>query len=367
MQRTSQQLLPKSRSIESLQSSASPRNGRLQNCSQSGKERNRLPFLHTPRRFLPWEVTTSVPILSLTSIRDAISAKLSRRKVRTDRSNAHTQQCSPREVPRNSFELKYSAANHTFQHQLTGLIHLHASPARLLGAIHTQNKALVNVEMEEAKAEIDARKRNLPAIETSKAHSDRPWKVLAAIKHLVQLRIPLYLIPRLGDLVPKQPYDLPHSYLFLKACRSGNSQQIRSLLRANRWLALSFDHIRQTGLHWLAKRGHADLLQDLVDCGAFIDARDSAGRTALYIAVHKSNLAEVRKLLSLKANPYLRSCSGKRPLDIAKSTVIQRLLQKAMLLQVLLKFVPSTARTQVWQREGLQYFQAKVEVIRTHF
>jgi len=365
MQRTIQPLLPKSSSTESLPSPASPRNVRLRICSPGGKDRNRLPFLHTPRRFLPREVTTSIPVLSLTSIRDAISAKLTRRKARTDRSTPHTQQTSPREMP--SFELKYSVDKHTFQHQLTGLIHLRASPARLLGAIHRQNKALVNAEIEEAKAGIGARERRLPAIQTSKSNSDRPWKVLAAIKHLVQLRIPLYLIPRLGDLVPKQPYDLPHSYLFLKACRSGNAQLIRSLLRENRWLALSFDHIRQTGLHWLAKRGHADLLQDLVDCGAFIDARDSAGRTALYIAVHKSNLAEVRKLLSLKANPYLRSCSGKRPSDIAKSATIQRLLLKAMLLQVLLKFVPTATRAQVWQREGLQYFQAKTEIICTHF
>lgn len=272
-----------------------------------------------------------------------------------------------REGEKDSFDGKYSAREHTFQHQLTGKVHLRISPARLLGAIHSHRRALVNEEMEEAKATISARERQIPVIISEKVGSERPWKVLAAIKHLVQLRIPLYLIPRLGDLVPKQPYDLPHSYLFLKACRSGNSHLIRSLLRKNRWLSLCFDHIRQTGLHWLAKRGHADIMQDLMDSGAFIDARDSAGRTALYIAVHKGNLGEVRKLLSLKANPYVKSCSGKRPIQISHSPVIQRLLLKAMLLQTLLKFVPMTKRADVWQREGLQYFQAHADDIQAQF
>ena len=366
MQRTNKPLIAKTRVSLTISTPASPTNIGPKVLSPLGKA-IRLPVLHTPRRFLAREVTTSLPHLSLSSIRDAISAKLSSRRAKTDRSNVHMQQVGLREGPRNSFDGKYSASQHTFHHQLTGVVHLRISPARLLGAIHSHRKALVNEEMEEAKAAINARERRVPVIISEKASSERPWKVLAAIKHLVQLRIPLYLIPRLGDLVPKQPYDLPRSYLFLKACRSGNSHLIRSLLRENRWLSLCFDHIRQTGLHWLAKRGHADIMQDLMDSGAFIDARDSAGRTALYIAVHKANLEEVRKLLSLKANPYVKSCSGKRPIQITRSPVIQRLLLKAMLLQTLLKFVPLTKRAEVWQREGLQYFQADSEDIRTRF
>ena len=298
--------------------------------------------------------------MTLSSIREAISAKLTTRKAKTDRWFGQRQQLVVSDRHQNSFELRYSKENHTFEHQLTGLVHLHPSPARLLGGIHSHRRALVNAEVEEARLAIQARERPIPSITSHKSTNERTWKVLGAIKHLVQLRIPLYLIPRLGELVPKQPYELPHSYAFLKACRNGNAAVIRSLLRENRWLALSFDHIRQTGIHWLAKRGHAEIIPALVDAGAFVDARDSAGRTALYIAVHKSNLEEIRKLLSLKASPFIKSQSGKRPIEIAKLEPIRRLLLKAMLLEVMLKFIPPHTRAEVWQREGLNYFQSSI-------
>ena len=218
---------------------------------------------------------------------------------------------------------------------------------------------LLNSEIEEAKQRY-LPKPALHLMDTEVfTRFDPPWKVRSSIKHWLQLNLSPVYIPHLRSLVPSKPFQIPKSRVFLQACKEGDTKQVRALLRENRWLALSFDAIKQTGLHWVVKRRHVELIPILVEYGNFIDAKDCAGRTALFIAARKGHVEEVRELLALKANATLRSNTGKTPRTVCKSQIALKLLEKSVLLTILMKFVPKEKREKVWEKEGVSFFRAE--------
>lgn len=333
----------------------------------------KLALLHSPKRHRPVEFHPKRSAINLSLIRNEISQRLTctnwLRRMRTERlltKDSPILESAHGKRP-DSFEFRYSGEDHTFKHALVGTMHIRQVGARTLGDLIRKNALHANAELEAAKSAISLHSPTSPPLLQSPSGHERPWRAFSAIKHLIQLRIPLYLIPKLGELVPRQPYQHPKAFMFLKACRMGNAKAVRALLRENRWLSLCFDHIKQTGLHWLAKRGYCELMKDLVDAGTYVDSRDSAGRTALFIATYKGNLNEVRVLLSLKANPFIKTNGGKTPQQVCKSGLVQKIIEKSMLLHILLKFVPSQERASIWEKEGLDYFQASVDIIREQF
>lgn len=189
-------------------------------------------------------------------------------------------------------------------------------------------------------------------------------KALAAIRHFASMKIPAYLIPKLCTLVPKHPFSSKYSLRFLMACRSGDTQEVLRYLQLDRWLVLEIDNVGQTGLHWAARRNCSDLVEVLVQAGSYIDARDSLGRTPLFLASKSSNLAAVRFLLSHRANPFLRTIQNQSPMSVSSNLVIEKLLMRSMQLVLLMKFAPASKRQCVWEKEGLSYFHADADLIK---
>jgi len=66
-----------------------------------------------------------------------------------------------------------------------------------------------------------------------------------------------------------------------------------------------------TALHLAVQRGNADAVRCLLSAGADVDVADTRyGRTALYYAVERNDLAVTELLVSYGANPALVTSSG---------------------------------------------------------
>lgn len=332
------------------------------------------PIVHVPRRLRPAtsELITFRPPMDLKQMRDGISAKLlaynADRRAKTDLILKHEKKLGELKKAKavDTLSERYSQKEHIYTHSLSGIMHIRSVPALVLGELNQKHSSLVNEEIEQAKGQFPAR----PPVHLSDysyPHRDKPWRAFSAVKHLMQLQLPAAFIPQLGTIIPHKPLHLPKSRIFLQACKDGDVKLVRSLIRENRWIALSYDYVRQTGLHWAAKRAHAELIPILAHSGTFVDARDCAGRTALFIASRKGNVNEVRELLTLKANPSLRSNAGKSPVMVCKSLIAQRMIEKSTLLGILLKFVPADNRDKVWEKEGLGFFKADYKEITDAF
>ena len=335
-----------------------------------GLKKNLHPLLHMPRRYIRPDTSSSLspsPRLNLKTFRDHISAHLlsinSDRRAYIDRLLRHEK---PHMDSSNSrlndhFLERYTATDHVYKHELTGTLHLAPVSARLQGEINRKKALKVNEEIEEVKQKFPPTAAITLTEPGVRCSLDKPWKAFSAVKHLMQMKVPTMFIPQLSELVPRKPYQLGGSVKFMAACREGNVDRVQQLLLGNRWLSLTFDHVKQTGLHWAAKRGHDSLASVLIRAGTFIDSRDCAGRTALFIAARKGHVEVVRVLLSMKANPALRSNAGKSPQAVAATHIVRRLVERAMLLNILLKFAPADKRNEVWEKQGLAYFSTNPE------
>jgi ankyrin repeat protein len=103
-----------------------------------------------------------------------------------------------------------------------------------------------------------------------------------------------------------------------------------------------------TALHWAAKRNHILMMTELINFGNFIDARDYAGRTPLFIAARSENLDALRLLVLNKADPYIGSITGKLPINTTRHSASNRILQRAMLLATCRKMCPKDKKDEVW-------------------
>lgn len=178
---------------------------------------------------------------------------------------------------------------------------------------------------------------------------ERTRRALGALRHLLQLRIPRHWISRLKLLVPQTPCAAPQSRQFLMACRTGDIEAVTRMLVNSRWLALEFDRVRRTGLHWAARRAHTAIIDELLKHGAFIDARDSIGRTPLFVAAKAGNVSAVGLLLSYKASPFVRTFGGESPVVVAQHPLVRRLLVRTMQVTILLKFAEASCRRVLWE------------------
>ena len=76
---------------------------------------------------------------------------------------------------------------------------------------------------------------------------------------------------------------------------------------------------RCTALHMAARRGNVDVIAALLDGGADIEARDSAGDTPLRRAVNCNKVEAAKLLLARGADPHSKGSRALTPVLAARS------------------------------------------------
>ena len=115
--------------------------------------------------------------------------------------------------------------------------------------------------------------------------------------------------------VPKTPYSIPWSIKFFKAVKKGNRDEVSHFLYRNKHLVHEYDYIKQTALHWAAKRDFPDIIKILLHYGAYIDAKDSCNRTPLYLASRAGNVRSVKALLAEHADTKIKIIGSENRID----------------------------------------------------
>lgn len=118
----------------------------------------------------------------------------------------------------------------------------------------------------------------------------------------------------------------PPLYRLGNECYKGGAEVVHALVRAGA-AADGDDGVRHcTPLHMAARRGNAELAAALLDCGAQIEARDSAGDTPLRRAVNCNKLAVARLLLARGADADSPGSRQLTPRRAARSASMQQFL-----------------------------------------
>ncbi|XP_074848128.1 ankyrin repeat domain-containing protein SOWAHB [Carettochelys insculpta] len=123
------------------------------------------------------------------------------------------------------------------------------------------------------------------------------------------------------------PLD-PKEHHWMVVVAAGSWLQVQALFLDDPWLALQRDFISgYTALHWIAKHGATQVLQDLVNgaqkAGVPLDmnVKSSCGYTPLHLAAIHGH-QQIMKLLVEKLNSqvHVRDSSGKRPWQYLSSS-----------------------------------------------
>jgi len=110
-----------------------------------------------------------------------------------------------------------------------------------------------------------------------------------------------FLIYRRADPSIKTSND--HRTALMLACIEGKRDLTRDLLK-HRMVKLQIgdrDHIGFTCLHYAAKEGHMDVVRNLVENHAKVNAKDNEGVQALMLAAERGHFDSVRFLIAKKA------------------------------------------------------------------
>lgn len=88
------------------------------------------------------------------------------------------------------------------------------------------------------------------------------------------------------------------------------------------------DNTGTTPLMWAAMNNRVSVMNLILKFGAYINAQDDDGWTALHFAAASDSYKAVEMLINNKANANIKNLDEKKPVDIASDTDIQALLNK---------------------------------------
>lgn len=121
-----------------------------------------------------------------------------------------------------------------------------------------------------------------------------------------------------------------------KAAKNGDLATLRVMLAANPKLVHERDKEESTPLHWAAWKGHAGVVDLLLESGADIQAHNSNfhwGTTPLHAAAHGNHRAAAEVLIAHGADVNaVRSSGSGTPLDETKAhnaTAVAKVLRAA--------------------------------------
>jgi ankyrin repeat protein len=110
----------------------------------------------------------------------------------------------------------------------------------------------------------------------------------------------------------------------------GGSRIVRALLKKGSTNVNAEHGVKRcTALHMAARRGNVDVIGALLDGGADLEARDSAGDTPLRRAVNCNKVEAVRLLLSRGADRYSKGSRALTPVLAARSVEMKRVFGRA--------------------------------------
>jgi hypothetical protein len=153
-------------------------------------------------------------------------------------------------------------------------------------------------------------------------------KRMTCMRHLSQLKPTKYEIYHLNELMPDKPFSKPRAIDFLRACKSRNINYLKEMIAEDKWIVHVYDSSGENGLHWACKRDSIEVVRALLDGGCFVDSRDYAGRTPLYIAVRYNSEGCVQMLLENKAAINLSSYSGRKIFDVLQRSSMKSILKR---------------------------------------
>src|SRR5205823_3968466 len=114
--------------------------------------------------------------------------------------------------------------------------------------------------------------------------------------------------------VPRRPVD-PKVTALIAAVRAGNRSEIEQQVAASPEAVQGKDAGGSSALHHAAGFGPIDNLQELINKGADVNAKNRRSSTPLHWAIHDE--AKVRLLLSKGANVNAKQAQGRTPLYLA--------------------------------------------------
>jgi hemoglobin len=142
---------------------------------------------------------------------------------------------------------------------------------------------------------------------------------------MVELLLSLGIDPNVADGGGHTPlYSLGN-----ECALEGAAVVVRALVKAGADVDASDGVKRCTALHMAARRGNLAIAEALLDCGAALEARDSAGDTPLRRSVNCSKVEVAALLIARGADIYSTGSKGITVLLAARSAPMKKLLQNA--------------------------------------
>jgi truncated hemoglobin YjbI len=109
----------------------------------------------------------------------------------------------------------------------------------------------------------------------------------------------------------------------------GAASVVRALVKAGADVNAGDGVKRCTALHMAARRGHVEIAEALLDCGADLEARDSAGDTPLRRSVNCNKIEVTALLLARGADIDSIGSKGSTTFVAARTVAMKQLLQSA--------------------------------------
>jgi len=202
--------------------------------------------------------------------------------------------------------------------------------------------------------EVKARNNFQPLKDAIEIQKARGKSIRQSLRDLLlkyaRLNIRLQDLKHIDEIFPSKPYEKKGAFAFMRVVKSGDFYGVQEFLQQNKYFVFEYDPIKQTALHWCAKRGHARICSLLLEYGADTDAIDMGGKTPLYYALKEKNPEIVGRLLFSKANPW--SIHGIDYKAICDDGWSLKYLNKARQLSILLMFHLAKDRQALWEKEA---------------
>lgn len=76
------------------------------------------------------------------------------------------------------------------------------------------------------------------------------------------------------NVVPKEPYEREGSKKFFLAVKENDIATVERMIKKNKYYVYDYDTVRETALHWAAKRNYKEIIDLLLKNGANANAFD---------------------------------------------------------------------------------------------